>query len=199
MLYVKPQFFKALHYLIPKKIGKQGWVLLKYPMEDIYTTGKILLVSLDYSHLGASPVTLFLQLLYQKGDHLVEVICIKALWLLLYWIVCSTEISSIYIICYLSLSIHPILPPSVLNIGWWCSKPIAEAKGALWFSTMVNTVLHYPLHLCSVSSSPMWYLPSSHIPSLSPYPLPPTRPRLLPPQLPTVDPHNPVPPATTTS
>ena len=43
-----------------------------------------------------------------------------------------------FLLIYLSISIRPPWPPSVINIGRWCSKPIAEAKGALealflWF------------------------------------------------------------------
>ena len=53
------------------------------------------------------------------------------------------------------LSCRPQLPPSLLNIGQWCSKPIAEDKVPLGSVHMVCTVLNYPLQFRYVLSSPM--------------------------------------------
>ena len=39
------------------------------------------------------------------------------------------------------------MTPSVFNIGSWCYKPIAEAKGGLVSIPIVYALLYYPLHL----------------------------------------------------
>ena len=49
------------------------------------------------------------------------------------------------------------MTPSVLNIEWWCCRPISEAKVALGSVPMVYTVLHHPFRFRS--SYPTWFLP----------------------------------------
>ena len=44
---------------------------------------------------------------------------------------------------YISL-ICPLQHYIMLNIGWWCSVPRAEAKGALDSVSMIYSFLHYP-------------------------------------------------------
>ena len=69
-----------------------------------------------------------------------------------------------YIYLYIYIYIQPLWPHIMLNIGWWCSEPIAEAKGSLWSVPGGLCVLHYPCCLIFPSICP---------PTPMPHPTPP--------------------------
>ena len=123
-------FFSPKDYIPSTCAGTKTFLKNSSYILYLYYVNLILLIFHVYTYFlrGIPPILFCLYFSWVRFYSSFRIFCVFFLWLFIILFLNNLT---------LSISRRPTRPPNMLNIVWWCSRPISEAKGALGYFPII--------------------------------------------------------------